>query len=328
MQFTNNTDRTSRTVQETKIDLHFHSRHSDGALWPAELAIRLQEQSVGIAALTDHDTLQGVPCFLEEARKLGIRAIAAVEIDFTDTDYGFESEILGYFPKCSYENTQKYLEEFQKNRSNLAHAALEKAATRWKNQSISHEGLILYKSGGHGAVDVRDAAVFSISKYDIFGYLHSLGLVSDDYGPFKTEFFSDAEFERYGAKPEFSRCIEVIRQDGGFPVLAHPGYQWKKDASAMFAASNIVVPNLRKAKEHGLWGIECHAYQSPESAITINQVVKGWATEAGLHLTCGSDFHRDNEKNYPNVGCCCEALPTIHSGDLIKHIELALAEWF
>ena len=309
------------------IDLHFHSRHSDGACWPAELAMRLQEQSVGIAALTDHDSFEGVPCFLEEARKLGIRAIAAVEIDFTDPDYGFKSEILGYFPKGSYENTRTYLEPFQENRSRLARAAVEKAAMRWKNQGISHQGLILYKSGPCTG-DARNAAVFSISKYDIFRYLHSLGLVSDDYGPFKTEFFSDAEFERLGAKPRFSRCIEVIRQDGGFPVLAHPAYQWNKDAAAMVAAANVVVPKLQEAKEHGLRGIECHAYQSPNSAIAINQVVKGWATEAGLRLTCGSDFHRDNEENYPNLGCCFATLDQSRSEDFAERIRSGLCEWF
>ena len=40
-----------------RIDLHTHSRHSDGSLSPAELVALAAQRQVQLLALTDHDTL-------------------------------------------------------------------------------------------------------------------------------------------------------------------------------------------------------------------------------------------------------------------------------
>jgi len=64
----------------TGLDLHCHSWHSDGALAPAELARRLVRAGVGLAALTDHDTLAGVAEFRREGRLHGLRVLAGVEV--------------------------------------------------------------------------------------------------------------------------------------------------------------------------------------------------------------------------------------------------------
>lgn len=63
-----------------RIDLHFHSVHSDGVLTPVELIALAKENNLEMLALTDHDTLNG----LEEARKVAlennIKLINGVEI--------------------------------------------------------------------------------------------------------------------------------------------------------------------------------------------------------------------------------------------------------
>jgi predicted metal-dependent phosphoesterase TrpH len=62
------------------LDLHTHSRHSDGVLAPAELARRLVRAGVRWAALTDHDTLAGVDEFRREGALHGLRALSGVEV--------------------------------------------------------------------------------------------------------------------------------------------------------------------------------------------------------------------------------------------------------
>lgn len=49
------------------IDLHVHSRSSDGSDTPAALAALAAESGLAAVALTDHDTVGGVPEFLEAA---------------------------------------------------------------------------------------------------------------------------------------------------------------------------------------------------------------------------------------------------------------------
>ena len=46
-----------------KIDLHSHTKYSDGHLTPKELVLRAHTMQVDVLAITDHDTVGG----LEEA---------------------------------------------------------------------------------------------------------------------------------------------------------------------------------------------------------------------------------------------------------------------
>ena len=71
--------------------------YSDEEFWPNELAERLAKTEVTIAALVDHDTFAGVLTFPDAAKREGSGGIAATEIDCSDPDFGFESELLAYF---------------------------------------------------------------------------------------------------------------------------------------------------------------------------------------------------------------------------------------
>ena len=100
----------SPTSWETgPADQHFHSRFSDGVFWPSELVARLATDGITMAALTDHDTFAGVPEFLGLAREAGVTGVAAVEIDFTDPTFGFQSELLAYFSGGQYARTDARL---------------------------------------------------------------------------------------------------------------------------------------------------------------------------------------------------------------------------
>ena len=86
---------------KTYIDLHIHSTASDGTFTPAQIVSNAiaavpEKKAPVVIALTDHDTVAGVPEFMAEAEKYKDRltAIPGVEIS---TDYnGVEIHILGY----------------------------------------------------------------------------------------------------------------------------------------------------------------------------------------------------------------------------------------
>ncbi len=65
---------------ETLIDLHTHSRHSDGVLEPARLVALAAQRGVAMLALTDHDTTAGLGEARHAAREAGIAFIDGVEI--------------------------------------------------------------------------------------------------------------------------------------------------------------------------------------------------------------------------------------------------------
>jgi len=77
------------------VNLHGHSHLSDGDLAPGELAERLAAAGVRAAALTDHDTVEGLPAFREALARKGVGFIAGIELTVVDPEEG-EKHILGY----------------------------------------------------------------------------------------------------------------------------------------------------------------------------------------------------------------------------------------
>src|SRR5215475_8574216 len=63
-----------------KIDLHSHSTVSDGLDSPSDLVRRMADAGLSAFALTDHDTLQGLPEARAAARERGIELISGAEI--------------------------------------------------------------------------------------------------------------------------------------------------------------------------------------------------------------------------------------------------------
>lgn len=62
------------------IDLHCHSTASDGRLTPAQLVEAAADAGVGMLALTDHDTLNGLAEAQQAALPCGITLVPGVEI--------------------------------------------------------------------------------------------------------------------------------------------------------------------------------------------------------------------------------------------------------
>lgn len=81
-----------------KVNLHCHSSQSDGIQEPAALARMLARAGVHAAALTDHDTVEGLAAFQRAATAAGMRAIPGLELSAHDGGpvhllaYGFRPE--------------------------------------------------------------------------------------------------------------------------------------------------------------------------------------------------------------------------------------------
>ena len=76
------------------VNFHCHSIFSDGEQTPETLAANLAAAGVRYAALTDHDSLEGLPRFQEALKKRGVAWLPGVEI--TTHFRGRELHLLGY----------------------------------------------------------------------------------------------------------------------------------------------------------------------------------------------------------------------------------------
>ncbi len=78
----------------TRVDFHCHSTHSDGALTPREVALELAAGKVAFAALTDHDSVDGLAEFQQVLTSRGVGFIPGVEL--TVQYQGREAHLLAY----------------------------------------------------------------------------------------------------------------------------------------------------------------------------------------------------------------------------------------
>ena len=63
------------------FDLHTYSIYSDGTQTPAAIVRAAKEAGLAFVALTDHDTVMGVPEAMAEGARIGMRVVPGVEYD-------------------------------------------------------------------------------------------------------------------------------------------------------------------------------------------------------------------------------------------------------
>eukprot|EP00271_Cylindrocystis_brebissonii_P007522 TRINITY_DN2108_c0_g1_i1.p1 TRINITY_DN2108_c0_g1~~TRINITY_DN2108_c0_g1_i1.p1 ORF type:complete len:546 (-),score=63.96 TRINITY_DN2108_c0_g1_i1:752-2389(-) len=265
-----------KTTDVLGVELHCHSRCSDGGLTPRELVVRAAKLGVRIIALTDHDTMSGVDEAIREGLARGIRVIAGVEISaFTTMGTGttVPSEapvhILGYYSGggpllAAREELERQLASIREGRFHRAREMLKKlealgAPVRWQRVSeIAGPGV------APGRVHVAKALLEA-------GHVASLKDAFDnllrDHGP---------AYAR-GAELPAEEAVDLIRRTGGVAVLAHP-----------WSLKGVALPRLlRRLSAAGLFGIEVFG----DKRLKTGPDYVGLAKEHGLLPLGGSDFH-------------------------------------
>ncbi len=274
--------------------MHFHSRYSDGSLWPAELAAAARASGLEAAALTDHDTLAGVPDFLAAARAAGLRAWAGVEIDCHDGATGYRSELLAYFPGGRYEATESLLGGIRSERRRIVAELFRGAARYFSRTDLSFERYEQEELDSRPK-ETRDAHPNDIryGKPDLYRALMQKGIIPPriDYRQFKKAYLSTGLFglSRF-PKPSVEETCATVLADGGFLSLPHVGHVFDDDYKAMKKNSALLMILLERFKSFGLGYVELYAYGGKREA-DMNTLVEEAARLLGLGLSYGSDDH-------------------------------------
>lgn len=254
-------------------DLQVHSLYSDGAFSPSELVAILQKHNIKVAALTDHDTVLGIAEFLAACRRVGIKGIAGAEIYVTYR--GRHLHLLGYHLDHNNLALQEaFLKIHQRKYKLLKKIAplLKKrgiiirpeSLAAEKAQYISFNGLLRHiESYPQNLVRIRkDLGRKNYEHWEVYNHYFRKGLHSH-----YPEVYIPIE-----------KAIRLIKGAGGYPVLSHPGQQFR------FEDDHIIL----QLKKIGLVGIEC--FSSHHSYSQIVHYLR-LAKEHRLIATGGSDFH-------------------------------------
>jgi predicted metal-dependent phosphoesterase TrpH len=243
-----------------KVDLHTHTRASDGALTPRELVDKAAEHRVDVLAITDHDSTEGIAEASEAAaRHPGLTLVPGLEINCNVE--GAEIHVLGYL----VDHQAPWFQEFLATQRAARTARVYVLAARLTEMGMPIDPAEVLALAGEAAPGRPHVAQVMIKR----GYVRSVREAFDKYlrsdGP--------ANVPRHRLTPV--EAIDVIRRARGVAVLAHPG----------LANRDAMIPELVDA---GLEGIE--TYYAEHSGEQIRNYLD-FCRRFDLVATGGSDFH-------------------------------------
>jgi 3',5'-nucleoside bisphosphate phosphatase len=256
------------------VDLHCHSTASDGTLAPADV-VRLAKDSglVGFA-LTDHDTIAGLPEASAAARELGIEFLTGIEIS-CEVPRPATMHMLGYGVDVDSPQLRELTDQLQSGRDDRNPRIIQKLNEL--NVAITMDEA--EQEAGGDVIGRPHIAAVMLRK----GYVSSIKQAFDKYLGQGAPAYFDRD------RPNPRRGIDMIRQAGGLPVLAHP-VQLRTENDAQLER---IIKDLA---DLGLAGVE--VIHSDHDAALVEKYA-ALADRFGLLKTGGSDFHGSNKKDIP-----------------------------
>jgi predicted metal-dependent phosphoesterase TrpH len=253
-----------------RVDLHTHTYYSDGALSPYELVRLAKSRGIAALAVTDHDTVDGLPEAADAGEKFGVEVVNGVEMSVTLGEQ--ELHLLGYFFDPENEGLRRHFEYFSIERKKR----VERMVERLRHLGITLDLEKILARAGVGAPGRPHVAAALVEA----GYVETYQEAFD-------RFLRD-EGAAYVSKPHFEArvAIEMLHDAGGICVLAHPGH-WTSDET---------VDRLLRS---GLDGIEVI---HPAHDLMLTQYYRQLAQRQGLIETGGSDYHGLREDDEVRLG--------------------------
>ena len=245
-----------------RIDLHTHSRASDGTDPPAEVMARARARGLDVVALTDHDTVAG-HAEAEAALPPGLTLVPGMELSATLG--GRSLHLLAYLFDPAYPPLAEAVASLRDDRVRRARVMVGKLAALGTGVTWDQVAAI----AGDGVV----------GRPHIARALADTGTISAPAEAFTADWIGDggrAFEDKYALEP--AAAIALIRAAGGVSVLAHArsgGYEVSDDSIGALAAA-------------GLTGLEVW---HPDHPPAVRGRLRVLAAALGLVPTGGSDDH-------------------------------------
>jgi predicted metal-dependent phosphoesterase TrpH len=267
------------------IDLHIHSKSSDGALTVEEIVKEAKIRNIGFMSITDHDSIGCQEIAMDFAGKAGTRYVSGVELNVTFSHPKYHAgkavslDFLGYQFDAKSKELKGKLQQ-------MANYREERAAKILNNLNGEFEKEGIKKLTKNDFEEIQASVDGTLGRPHIADYLVRKGIVRN----------RQEAFDKYLVKcdvPKYPLYIEeasrLVRNAGGKLVLAHPN---DPHGTSLVALTKSLPKQTRIIEESMLAhidGVEC--WHSRNDAQTTNHYVK-FAKGHGLIMTGGSDCHQ------------------------------------
>ena len=249
-------------------DLHTHSVFSDGTFTPTELIHSAESIGLSALALCDHNTVDGLPEFLNAAEDKSVEAVCGCEFSVTFEEK--ELHLLALFINEKHfaeisEMMQRYNRLKEESNINLI-AALNKAG-----YNISYDQIKAQTPNG------------KFNRAHVAAELTRKGYTASIKEAFKTLLSKSGGYYKEPQRPDLFEMLEFISSIGAVSVLAHPFLNLDEERLSAL---------LPLAKEKGLVAVECF-YSLYDEETTKKSIEL--CDKFGLKYSGGSDFHGENK---------------------------------
>jgi len=267
------------------IDLHIHSKHSDGALTVKEIVKEAKLRSIGFMSITDHDSIACQQIAIDLAGKAGIRYVSGVELNVTFSHPKYHEgkstslDFLGYQFDAKNKELRDKLQQ-------IANYREERAAKILRNLNSEFEKEGIEKLTKNDFDEIQASVDGVLGRPHIADYLVRKGIVRN----------RQEAFDKYLVRcnvPKYPLYIEeasrLVRNAGGKIVLAHPNDPHGTSLVTLTKSLPEQTGIIEESMLAHIDGVEC--WHSRNDAQTTNHYVK-FAKKHGLIMTGGSDCHQ------------------------------------
>jgi predicted metal-dependent phosphoesterase TrpH len=248
-----------------RIDLHTHSRASDGTDSPAELVRAAAAAGLDVVALTDHDTAAGWDEAARTATEVGVSLVRGMELSTRYAGRGVH--LLAYLPDPSYAPLAEELDKILVGRSGRLPAIV--AALQGHGVDVTEEDV--HRAAGEAVAAGRPHVADALVE---LGHVRDRGQAFRDLlDPGRPGYVN-----RYASA--LVEAIGLVREAGGVSVVAHP---WGRPGRSVLGPDA-----LAELRAVGLAGIEVdHQDHDPATRAEL----RGLARDLDLVVTGSSDHH-------------------------------------
>lgn len=266
------------------IDLQIHSYLSDGMRGAGEIIASAKKRNLGVISLTDHNTIAGVEEILALGKKENIKVIPGVELYTCYKNsmihllgYNFNvknknlNNILNKNQKDEIERVKKIISKFQKMGFKITWPDVKNRIGS-KFIDAGHLASVLLDFPENEKVLKQKIKNFPAEKGDAIQTVIKNYIVKNKPAYVKIPCLN------------FGQVIKMIKNAGGFVVLAHPGDTF----------GYLDEKSIKNFTKSGVEGIEAISRRhTPEQ----DKYYLALAKKYNLKITAGTDWHDyGNEK--------------------------------
>lgn len=246
------------------IDLHSHSKASDGQYSPSELICNAAAENISVLALTDHDTVAGHAEALEASKKAGIIFVPGTELEIQWPTGEFH--LLGLGLKSLSEKLMDIISFLQNERKSRNGKIIEKM--QQDGIQITLEQLEELNPGK------------SLGRPHIADFLVSKKIVKNRQSAFDKFLARGRPWYVSRAGADLKEAVQAISDSGGIPVIAHP--------LSLYVSWGKLDGVLSEIFAAGVQGLEAW---HPGARVVESMRLEELGRKIGFFITAGSDFH-------------------------------------